>query len=107
MTTSEPVSLSDLLLAFEWLSSGDGFDKVVYVSRTTGAIHWASESLDLEEELPDDLDDESLYAVLPDKNDLDLGSRVVFRFVDRYLPEAHETVSALFHQRGAYGRFKS
>ena len=36
--------------------------------------------------MPDDIDDDK-YIEIPDKRDLNLGQRLVFRFIDEYLPE--------------------
>ena len=44
---------------------------------------------------------------MPSRNDLDLGRRLVFRFVEEQLPDAYEQVQGFFSRRGAYGRFKA
>ncbi len=100
------VYLSELLVAYEWVSAAGPFENAAYVNRETGRIHWHTEFGDLEEEPPPDVDDETLYASVPHKNDLDLGQRLVFRFIEVNAPDAYEQVRGYFSKRGAYGRFK-
>ncbi|RYF17995.1 MAG: hypothetical protein EOO30_05410 [Comamonadaceae bacterium] len=81
-----------------------------YVSRVTGRVFMSTASGefgDAEDELPQDIGDETLYAPVPGKHDLDLGKPLVFRFVREHLPEAQERVERIFGRRGAYGQFKS
>lgn len=100
------MSYADLLAAFEWVSSAAPLESAAFVSRETGVIYWSSDSMEELEELPENLEDESLYAQVPGKVDLDLGSRLALRFIDRHLPEAHDIDADFFRRRGAYGRFK-
>lgn len=100
------ISYDDLLSAFEWVSAAAPSENSAFVSRQTGRLHWASSSHDLEEELPEDIDDASLYVAVPHKYDLDLGKDLVWRFADEVLPESSDTIAAFFDRRGAYARFK-
>lgn len=100
------VSLADLLNAFEWVSASAGLENSAFVSRKTGATHWASETDALEDELPEDIDDASVYVAVPHKNDLELGKNLALRFAEEKMPESADTVAGFFRQRGAYGRFK-
>jgi hypothetical protein len=106
MKPSAPVSLDDLLAAFEWVNACAPTENSAFVSRKTGATHWASDVADVEDELPEDIDDASIYVEVPHKNDLDLGRNLALKFVDEKLPEAGATAAAFFRQRGAYSRFK-
>jgi len=105
---SVSVSLSELLDACAWVSSGDaaGLDAGARISRKTGAIHWSGEGVD-EEPPNDDDDDESLYVDVPHKNELDLGRSLALQFVQEHLPRSLETVSGFFRKRGAYSHFKA
>ncbi len=58
------------------------------------------------EEPPADIDDESLYLTVPNKRDLDLGRELAFRFAETHLPDFYQKVIDIFHQRGAYARFR-
>ena len=107
MTTSAPVSFDDLLAAFEWVSAAGPFENEAYVSRVTGKLHWSSSLNELDEELPEDIEDESIYLAVPHKTDLELGRDLVYRFVEDHLPEFFELVSGFFRKRGAYSRFKT
>ncbi|WP_411881414.1 hypothetical protein [Polaromonas sp. YR568] len=99
---SVPVSLAELLAAYEWLSAGQAaaIDCQVYVGRKTGSIHWRGEGID--EELPGDIEDGNLYIAFPQKNEFDLGSSLVLRFVKKHLPQHQEAVHAFFRKKGAY-----
>jgi hypothetical protein len=61
---------------------------------------------DTEGELPEDMEDATLYCAVPHKNDLDLGRNLVFRFVFECLPEQEHRVKDYFRRRGAYACFK-
>jgi len=101
------VKYSDLSMAYDFVSVGSPMEHRAYVSLDTGAIHWVSESNPIEEdELPDDLEASERYIAIPHKNDLDLGNRLAFRFVEERLPSRHTDVATLFRRRGAYARFK-
>ena len=107
MPANPPVSYADLLDAFEWVSASADLQNSAFVSRKTGCTHWASETDALEDALPEDIDDASIYVAVPHKHDLDLGSTLTLRFAEEKMPEAADTVAAFFRQRGAYARFKN
>jgi hypothetical protein len=80
-----------------------------YLCRESGKIYWHSEFSDLEElndELPEDIEDEDKYIQLPSKRELDLGVPLVMDFVRQVLPRDFDDVSDMFDRRGAYGQFK-
>lgn len=106
MPTKTLVSCADLLTAFEWVSAEFSTDNIAYVSRQTGEIHWVSEDLEPEDDLPTDLEDETLYAVVPHKNDFDLGRGLVMDFVAEALPDDYDTAAGYFSRSGAFRRFK-
>jgi hypothetical protein len=43
---------------------------------------------------------------VPDQSALDLGSRLVFRFVREVMPADYDAVAEIFRRRGAYSRYK-
>lgn len=89
------------------MSAGAPSENAAYVSLESGRIYWTSIANDVEEDdLPEDLEDASLYIAVPHKNDLDLGSRLVLRFVARELPDDYGAVADFFWRRGAYAHFK-
>jgi hypothetical protein len=56
--------------------------------------------------LPAEILDEDKYLPVPDKRELDLGSRLPFAFTRQFLPGDYEGVRRIFSKRGAYSRFK-
>ena len=100
------VKFSDLMDAFEFVSVAGPFDNRAYVDLITGKIYLVSDELELEEELPDDLEESDRYLAVPGKNELDLGLRLVEQFVRERLPADAEEVSAFFRRKGAYSRLK-
>jgi hypothetical protein len=100
------VKFDDLFAAFEWVSAAPLGENEAFVGRETGSTHWSSSFNDVDEELPDDIDDATRYLPLPHKNELDLGHSLVMRFVREQLPDAYGLVDGYFHRKGAYGRFK-
>jgi hypothetical protein len=104
------VSFAELLEAYEWVSAGMDVEAEAYVIRATGQVLLSTASGEFgeaEDELPEDVRDESLYIQIPNKYDLDLGKPLVFRFVRERLPELQVRVEKMFARRGAYGQFKS
>jgi hypothetical protein len=99
------VRFDDLLAGFDWVSA-EPMGNSAYVSRTTGQVHWACERMELDDELPEDIDDSSIYVELPSKQDLGLGRALAQQFIREYMPSAYEQVAAFFHHRGAYAKFK-
>jgi hypothetical protein len=102
------VKYEGLSLAFDFVSSAAPMEHRAYVSLDSGKIYWISElnPIEDEEEIPDDLETSDRYLEIPHKNDLDLGQRLVFRFVEERLPHRRSRVSDIFRHQGAYGRFK-
>ena len=105
MTPSAPVKFDDLLAAYEWVSSSPG-DSEAFVSRLTGMVHWSSSTIELDEALPEDIEDGRIYVAVPNKYDLNLGKNLALTFAEERLADSYQTVANLFRQRGAYARFK-
>jgi hypothetical protein len=101
------VKFSDLQEAFEFVNFGSPYTHNAYISRTTGEIFWESEMMDGEEEPPKDLGEPEHYIEIPHKNELDLGKRLVFRFVSSDLEEDYDEVEDVFRHKGAYSRYKA
>ena len=107
MPSRTPISYDALESALQWSSSGAPFENDAYVSRTTGEVFFRSMDGDFgDEEIPEDIDDDTRYVAMPHKNDLDLGRSLVIEFVDREAPSHASKVGSFFRQRGAYGKFK-
>jgi hypothetical protein len=103
-----PVSLRALLDAFQFANFDGMGEHHAYVCRKTGKIYEHSEALDEDDQepLPDDLEDNDDYLVIPDKRELDLGKPLVLDFASEFLPNDFDEVRRIFSQRGAYAAFK-
>ncbi len=99
------MKFDDLLAAYEWVSSSH-YDCEAFVSRLTGNVHWSSSTMELDDELPEDIEDGSIYVAVPNKHDLNLGKNLALAFAEEQLADSYQTVANFFRQRGAYGRFK-
>ncbi len=100
------VNFAELRNAFEFVSSGSPDEQYAYICLDTGAIYWVSNTIELEEEVPDDLETSDRYIAVPHKNDLKLGQNMALSFIDQELPDDYNTVASYFRKRGAYRRFK-
>jgi Uncharacterised protein family (UPF0158) len=100
------VSLDELVDAVEFVSSGMLTEHRAYIAIDTGAIFWVSDSSDIEDDAPDDLEESDRYIAVPSKADLGLGRMVALRFTEERLPSEYDSVQRFFARRGAYGRFK-
>jgi hypothetical protein len=106
MPQETTISLDDLSDALMWVSAAAWGINSAYICRSSGRIYWASQEHEVEEELPEDIEDASLYLAVPHKHDLNLGRNLVFDFVEEQLPDAADQVAGIFRRRGAYRRFK-
>lgn len=99
-------NFSEIEDAFLFSSFDGSYDKQAILDRETGTIHYQSEYDDLDEEWSEEDFDPDRHVVLPDKRELDLGSRLVHRFVREKAPELSDDVYRIFSRKGAYSRFK-
>ena len=99
------IKLMDIEMAFDFVNS-DGFrDNSAAVNRKTGEIYYIGDAV--YEDLPEHFDEEDDSLVwIPDKRDLDLGSRLVMSFAREYCPENYGEIQSIFSHRGAYRAFK-
>jgi hypothetical protein len=101
------VSFEDLESALMWVSSPPEFEAAAFVSRTTGRIYSRGPDGPVEDDYPSDIEDGTEYIAVPHKNELDLGSTLVFHFVDERAPSIAAEVRDAFRRKGAYSRFKT
>jgi len=106
-----PVSFQEILDAFEFVSMGGGpGEHQALLCRQTGKIYWHSEYSDLDDlndELPDDIEDDEKYIAIPDKRELGLGKPLVLDFAREFLPDDFDEVRYIFSKRGAYPKFRA
>lgn len=103
------VALDELILALDWVSDLSNSENMAFVCRESGRVYMTSEEdfgVELEPDLPSDIDDVEKYAIVPSRQDLRLGKRLAVRFVQTSLPERLEETYEMFGARGAYARFK-
>jgi hypothetical protein len=98
------INFDDLESAFLFVGYGYQGENQAYINRETGEIYYQSTDLG-DEELPDDIEDEQKYLIIPHTNDLNLGIDLVFSFTLREAPERYDEVRQIFRRKGAYGRF--
>ncbi|MDE0284474.1 MAG: hypothetical protein OXN26_08010 [Gammaproteobacteria bacterium] len=102
------VDFGDISEAFETVSFNPQYDKEAYLCRETGRIYYYFSDLDDSgDELPEDIGDDRKYIQIPRKNELDLGRKLVFRFVEHELPGDVDYVYGIFRKAGAYSKFKA
>ena len=99
------ISYSEIQDAVLFVSSGGYGMNSAVLCKDTGQIFYSSEMGGIDELGDADLDWD-VCVDIPHKNDLDLGQRLVFEFVEKHLPDAYHHVRQIFRRRGAYGRFK-
>jgi hypothetical protein len=103
-----PAGFQDILFAFEFVS-GDGSNEAL-LCRRTGKIYWRSalSGLDeIEEELPDGIEDDENYIAIPPKRELGLGKPLALDFAREFLPKDFDEVRYMFSRRGAYQKFRA
>ena len=100
------IKYTNLEMAMDFASDTFGYDSAAYICRQTGRIYYESDEFAADEEIPDDIENAALYVQVPDKRDLDLGKRLVMRFVSREIPGKYDQVDAIFRRKGAYSRYK-
>lgn len=100
------IAYADLRNAFEFISASAPHAHSAYVCKDTGAIYWLSNTIELEDDVPDDVTTSDRYITVPHKNDLNLGQNIALSFIDQIQPNDYNTVASYFRKRGAYRRFK-
>lgn len=100
------VHYHELRNAFEFVSSAASGVHKAYICLNTGVIYWTSSILELDEPVPDDLEDSANYLPVPHKNKLKLGQGMALAFIDQEIPDDYNAAASFFRKRGAYRRFK-
>ena len=95
----------DFEMAYHFVSNAPYGEHSAVLRKDTGKILYHSEMSDMDEISDEDWEADDSVEV-PHKNDLDLGTRLVFDFVHTNLPDDYNNVRQIFSRRGAYGRFK-
>jgi len=102
----KPLKYADVRDAYDYANFDEPGTHAAWLCRETGKAYWHTEIGDNLDPLPDDIDDSEKYVMLPDKRDLDLGSRLPLEFARDHMPDYFDKVQDFFRSRGAYARFK-
>ncbi|MEO8782281.1 MAG: hypothetical protein ABI404_10130 [Bradyrhizobium sp.] len=106
-----PVSIGDIVEAFEFANTGGGTGEfLAFVCKRTGKIHYQTDfpdAAEMNDELPDDIDDEEKYVALPDKREFGLGKPLALDFAREFLPNDFDDVRYFFSRSGAYPKFNA
>jgi hypothetical protein len=105
-----PTDFQEILLSFEFVASGGGGLHEAFLCKQTGKIYWRSETSDLDEledEVPDDVEDGEKYTPIPDKQELGLGKPLALAFAREHLSNDFDEVRYMFSKRGAYKNFRA
>ena len=100
----------DILQAFEFANTnGDMGEFRAFVCKQTGNIYHQTDldSLEWNDQLPGDIDDEEKYVALPNKRELGLGKPLALDFAREFLPNDFDDVRDAFSRRGAYSKFEA
>jgi len=99
------VKLSEIEDAFFFVSAGAPEEHSALLDKKTGKIYFHSDYSDFDE-IPDEAWESEDTSEIPHKHDLDLGQRLVFRFVREVVPDGYDEVSKIFSRRSAYAYYK-
>jgi hypothetical protein len=105
-----PANFNDISDAFEFVSVGGFSEHGALLCRRTGKIYYRSEFSDMDElndELPDDIEDDEKYIAIPQKRELGLGKPLALEFAREFLPDDFDDVRRLFDRKGAYRKFRA
>jgi len=104
-------TIADIVEAFEFANTGGDIGQFfAFICKRTGKIYYQTDfpdAIEMNDELPDDLDDEDKYVAFPDKRELDLGKPLVLDFAHEFLPDDFDDVRDFFSRRGGYRKFKA
>jgi hypothetical protein len=103
-----PISFQEILNAFEFAASGGEHQAIL--CRRTGKIYLHSEFSDFDElndELPEDVEDDDKYVSIPDRRELGLGKPLALDFAREFLPDDFDEVRYFFGKKKAYSKFRA
>ena len=101
------MDINEIEDAFSHTSMAEGLSNVgVYVSLRTGEVIYDAEPYSGEPCPVEDIEDHLDYIAIPDKHELDLGTSLVWKYVDKEIPTLYPKVREIFSRKGAYRRFK-
>lgn len=100
------ISFLDIESAFTHVNFGEiPGGNVALLDKATGEIYYKSDFAGIDE-IPEGAYLRDSTVEIPGKRDLNLGTRLVFRFVGEVFPGGYDKVREIFSRRGAYARYK-
>ena len=99
------IRFSEIESAFQYVYTGGCGGNSALLDKKSGEIYYRSDFAGIDE-IPEEAYASDSTVEIPHKNDLDLGSRLVFRFVRDTFPNGYDKVREIFSRRGAYARYK-
>jgi len=106
MAQPMPVSFENICTAFDFASAGGFHEHRAFLCRRTGKIYYHSDFSDLNDDLPEDIEDEEKYIALPDKREIGLGKPLALNFARECLPDDFDEIRYIFSRRGGYKKFR-
>jgi hypothetical protein len=105
-----PISFQEILTAFEFVGFTGLGEHQAILCRQTGKIYLRSEFSDFDElndELPDDIEDDEKYLPVPNRRELGLGKPLALKFARKFLPGDLDEVRYFFSRKNAYSKFRA
>jgi len=104
-----PASFAEIREGFDCTEGGNGTAEA-FVCRQTGKVYIRFDfdlSGEVDEELPDDLDNDEKYLPIPGKGELGLRKPLALDFARECMPSDFEEIRDIFSRSGAYKRFRA
>jgi hypothetical protein len=104
-----PANFAKIREGFDFSEGGNGTAEA-FVCRQTGKVYIRFDfdlTDQVDEELPEDLDDDKKYLPIPGKRELGLSKPLALDFARECLPDDFEEVRDIFSRSGAYRRFET
>lgn len=99
------IKYSEIEQAFDFVSYGAPAEHSAILDKATGKV-WRHSDLSDFDEIPEEFLESEQSVAIPHKKELDLGNRLVFRFMRSVAPDEEGRVRGFFSGRGAYARYK-
>ena len=95
--------------AFDFANFSSDMDIEVILNRKTGEQLYQGSDGDTDEEdtLDDEDFDDDIHVYLPSKRDIDLGSRLVFKFASQRFESHYGHIRDIFSRSKAYSKFRA
>jgi hypothetical protein len=100
------IDFNEIASAYDLVSSDRDETTEAYYDTTKCKIYIQSDYIDPEDEILEDIDYDKCIPI-PGKHELDLGQKLVFSFIEKFLPDELNLIEDYFRHPGAYSKFKA